>query len=180
MMNITGNTNNNSIFFVRGDSGIQSLHQLKGEKIAFVSPMGAGGYVAPRATLYKAGVETKSEAKEQFTKNLTSSLHKVLLGDVKAGTMCHINYKLMSKRVNTGELKVIAKSDDYPDAVIGIRHDLPDSLRDEISNIIIAMDSEVQGRKILDDMQDMRILKFVAYNAKSEEITQQLLKTGHF
>ena len=44
MENITGRTTSRSKLFVKSDSGINSIADLKGKKIAYVSPMGAGGY----------------------------------------------------------------------------------------------------------------------------------------
>lgn len=180
MVNLDGSLTARSVLFVRVDSGIDNLQQLRGEKVAFVAPMGAGGYLAPRAAFYKAGVKTKTETNEQFTKNLSSSIHKVLLGDVKAGTMCGLNFELMSKRMETGDLKIIASSDEYPENVFGIRSDLSRDLREQLANIIVGMDADPEGRRVLDQMRGMKILKFVAYDDKVEGITKQLLKTGEF
>lgn len=180
MMNLDGSIYSSSVMFVRSDSGVSSLKDLKGEKVAFVAPMGAGGYLAPRAAFYKAGIKTKQETNEQFTKNLSTSIHKVLLGDVKAGAMCGLNYNLMSKRVEMGDLKIIAKSDNYPEHVFGIRADLPAKLRTQISKIMVGMDTDKKGRQILDKMRGMKIEKFVAYDKAAEEQTKKLLQAGKF
>ncbi len=180
MMNLDGSIYSNSVMFVRKDSGIDSLQQLKGEKIAFVAPMGAGGYLAPRAAFYDAGIQTKVDTEEKFTKNLTSSVHKVLLGDVKAGTMCGLNYKLMSERIKTGDLKIIASSADYPENVFGIRADLPAALKKQISEVMIGMDKDINGRKILDGMKGMKIKKFVKYDPETEHTTRALRKSADF
>lgn len=180
MMNLNGSVYSQSVMFVRSDSGITSLKQLKGQKVAFVAPMGAGGYLAPRAAFYNAGIKTKRDTKESFTKNLTSSIHKVLLGDVKAGTMCGLNYKLMSERVKMGDLKVISTSDDYPENVFGIRSDLPKKLRAQISDIIVGMNEDKKGREILTAMNGMKIQKFVSYDNTTENQTKKLLKDGEF
>jgi phosphonate transport system substrate-binding protein len=180
MMNLNGTIVSKSVMFVRNDSGIDNLEQLKGEKVAFVAPMGAGGYLAPRAAFYKAGIKTQIDTKEEFTKNLSSSIHKVLLGDVKAATMCGLNFKLMSKRMETGDLKIIASSGDYPENTFGIRADLPQALREKLTSVIIGMDSDSQGRAVLDQMAGMKILKFVPYDDNTEKITEGLLREGEF
>ena len=180
MQNLKGSITSNSVIFVRSDSGIDSIQDLKGEKLAFVSPMGAGGYLAPRAQFYKEGIKTRTDTEEKFTKNLSSSLHKVLLGDVKAGTMCGLNYQLMSQRIETGDLKIISTSSDYPENVMGAHPDMPKELREQIIDVVIDMDSDSQGKKVLSDMQSMKILKFVAYDTKTERITKILLDDGEF
>ncbi|MDH5446962.1 MAG: phosphate/phosphite/phosphonate ABC transporter substrate-binding protein [Gammaproteobacteria bacterium] len=180
MMNLENSIYSKSVMFVRSNSGIDNLSQLKGEKVAFVAPMGAGGYLAPRAAFYKAGIQTKTETQELFTKNLTSSIHKVLIGDAKAGTMCGLNYNLMSKRVKMGDLKIIASSGKYPENVFGIRSDLSGDLARQLSNVIVGMDTDAKGRKILNKMRGMKILKFVKYSEKVETQTEKLLKIGKF
>ena len=180
MSNIDDSVFSRSVLFVRSDSGIEKLKELKGEKVAFVSPVGAGGYLAPRASFYKAGIKTKTQTDEEFTLNLTSSLHKVLLGDVKVGTMCSINYKLMSQRMNIGELKVISESEKYPEALFGARTDLPEDLKKDIAKIMIEMHEDEEGKKILSPLKALKIKKFVAYDEGIEQYTQSLIKEGEF
>ncbi|MDH5360402.1 MAG: phosphate/phosphite/phosphonate ABC transporter substrate-binding protein [Gammaproteobacteria bacterium] len=175
MINLDGTSTSKSVLFVRNDSGINKLSDLKGEKVAFVAPMGAGGYLAPRAEFYQHGIKTTSETNEEFTKNLSTSIHKVLIGDVKAGTMCGLNFRLMSKRMETGDLKIISETDKYPENVFGARNDLDSKLRQQIITIITGMSETDSGKLILKDMQDMKILDFVTYDEKIEDITRDLM-----
>lgn len=180
MENINGSTTSTSDIFVRSDSGITSIKQLKGKSIAFVSPMGAGGYLAPRALMYTKGIETKNQTKEVFTKNLSNSIHKVLLGEIKAGTMCGVNYKLMGKKINTGELKIIGHSSPYPENIIAARSNLDSALLDKFKQIVVAMPDNPEGKKVLDLMRGMKIQRFLAYDNKSEAITKKLLDEAKF
>jgi phosphonate transport system substrate-binding protein len=177
MQNLNGNVTSRSVVLVRKDSGIKNLDQLKGEKVAFVSPMGAGGYLAPRAQFYQAGIKTKTDVQEEFTKNLSTSLHKVLLGDVKAATMCGLNYRLMSVKIETGELEIIGTSDDYAEDVVGARASLPATEREQIARVLFDMDKNEAGRRILTAMEELKIQKFIPYDAKkTETITRRLLQ----
>lgn len=180
MENISGLTTSTSDIFVRADSDIKNVEQLKGKSIAFVSPMGAGGYLAPRSYLYSKGVKTKSQTKEVFTKNLSNSIHQVLLGEVNAGTMCGVNYRLMGKKVNTGELKVIGNSASYPENVIAARSKIDKKLMDKFKQVIISMPDTVEGQKVLQLMHSMKIRRFLPYDIKSESITKNLLEVAEF
>lgn len=171
---------NQAILIARTDSKIKSLKDLKGEKIAFISPMASGGYLAQRAKFYDAGVKTKTETQEIFTKNLTTSLHKVILGDVKAAGMCGISFKLMSKRMETGELQKIGMSETFAENAFGAHPKLPAKLREQISMTIINMDKTEGGKKILDGMKNMKIQKFIKYNPETEKLTRKLLKKAEF
>ena len=180
MENISGSITSTSDIFVRSDSHINSVEQLKGKSIAFISPMGAGGYLAPRAYMYNKGLQTKSQTKEIFTKNLSNSIHKVLLGEINAGTMCGVNYKLMSKKIDMGELKIIGKSSPYPENVIAARKDINALLLNKFKQVVIAMPNSKEGRKVLDSMHSMKIKRFLPYDAKSELLTKELLGNAKF
>ena len=178
MQNITGKTTSRSEIFVRRDSGIASVDDLENKNIAYVSPMGAGGYLAPRAYLYEEGLQSGVETQESFTKNLSNSIHGVLLGDYDAGTMCGVNYELMSKKTATGELKVIAVSEDYPDNVIGAHSDLSPEQVARFRRIVLDMTDDPEGRQILRKMHRMKIQRFVDYDERVEDITRKLLEKG--
>lgn len=180
MQNIDGKVTSKSKIFVRSDSGINKLAQLKGKSLAFISPVGAGGYLAPRAYLYAHHIHVKEDAKEVFTKNLSTSLHKVLLGDVAAGAMCGVNFRLMKEKIDTGELKTIAVSDDYPENVIAARKQLSPDLVKRFQQVVIDMSDTVKGRQALAKMHSMKIQRFIAYDARIEKITEKLLKQGEF
>ena len=178
MQNLDGSIMSKSVIFTRGDSGINNLQDLKSKNMAFVSPAGAGGYLAPRALFQKEGLNTKKDLNESFTKNLTSSIHKVLLGDVNAATMCGLNYKLMSKKINTGELKIIASSEDYPENIIGIRPGVSKSIKSKIADIIINMPNDDEGKKVLIGMKGMKIKSFVKPSNKTLQRTKELISTA--
>ena len=173
MQNIDGKVTSRSEIYVRADSGIESAEQLKGKRIAFVSPISADGYLAPRAHLYKSGV---TDSVEIFTKNLSNSLHQVLLGDVEAGTMCGVNYRLMSKKVDTGELKIIDVSDEYPENLIAARASLEPTLLSRIRDIITGMDKTFAGRAVLEQMRSMKIQRFLFYDPAFAAMTGKLLE----
>lgn len=180
MQNLNGKVLNTSVVFVRTDSGVQDLKQLKGEKMAYISRMGSGGYLAPRALLYKEGVQAADDVKEEFTQNISSSVHKVLLGDAKAGTMCGITYKLISEKIDTRELSIIATTDEYPEELVAARPDLPPATLKVVTQTLLEISQSDAGRKILADMRALRIEKFVPYDAKvAEPVTRKLLKQAH-
>ena len=180
MENITGAITSATEIFVRSDSDIKTVEQLKGKSVAFVSPMGAGGYLAPRSYLYSKGVRTKEHVTEVFTENLSNSIHQVLLGEINAGTMCGVNFRLMGQKIDTGELRIIGKSSPYPESVVAARHDLAPELRDKIMKIIIAMSENQEGQKILQNMSGMKVKRFIPYDVQSELLTKQLLTVAEF
>ena len=176
MKNILGETTSRSEIFVRKDSEIQTLEQLRGKNIAYVSPMGAGGYLAPRAYLMSHNIKSGQDVEERFTKNLSSSIHNVLLEDSNAGTMCGVNFKLMSKKIDMGELRVLAVSDPYPENVIAARASLDAQAIEAFRQAVLGMEDDPAGRAIMADMQTMKIQAFIPYDPAIEKITEKLLR----
>ncbi len=176
MENIDGKVTSRSEIFVRRDSGITRLADLKGRSIAFVSPLGAGGYLAPRAYLAKLGLATGRDVQPTFTRNLANSIHQVLLGDVEAGTMCGVNFKLMQRKLDTGELMVIGRTEAYPENLIAARRDLDSTLVGRFRDAVLEMSKTAAGRQVLAQMQRMKIRRFVPYDPAVEAITRRLLQ----
>lgn len=179
MKNITGKTTSSSEIFVKRNSGINHIADLKGKRIAYISPMGAGGYLAPRAHLYKAGLKSGIDTVEVFTKSLSNSIHGVLLGDYEAATMCGVNYKLMSTKIETGELKVLTVSNSYPENVVGARAGLSPKLIEKFRNTLIGIADKPDGKALLNDMHSMKIKSFVSYDESMEDMTKSLISAGH-
>jgi len=176
MVNLDGKTTSRSEMFVRSDSGIHDINDLKGKRIAYVSPMGAGGYLAPRAFLRSHGVKSGENIDEVFTRNLSSSIHKVLLKDIEAASMCGVNFRLMGEKVQTGELTVIAVSDAYPENLIAARSGLDPGLVERFAETVIRMADTPEGSEVLTDMASMKVKRFVPYDPSVEKITRAMLE----
>ncbi|GEM_PF-972320 len=176
MQNLDGKTTSRSEIFVRSDSGISDISDLKGKQIAFISPMGAGGYLAPRAYLRSHGVKSGDEVDETFTRNLSTSIHKVLLKETGAASMCGVNFRLMGEKVDTGELKIIAASDEYPENLIAARADLDPKQVGRFRQIIVTMQDDPEGFGVLTGMTAMKIRRFLPYDPAMEDITRKLLE----
>ncbi len=176
MQNIKGEIVSRSEIFVRADSDIGGLGDLKNRRIAFVSPLGAGGYMAPRAAIQSAGLVGNQDVEEVFTKNLTNTLHGVLLGEYDAGAMCGGNYFLMSQKIDTGELRVLAVSERYPENLIAARTGVSGALISRFREAVLSMKSDPKGREVLQAMHSMKIRNFVPYDPAVENMTRVLLE----
>ena len=178
MINLRGSHVSNSEIFVRADSGIHSLDDLRGRRIAYVSPIAAGAYLAPRAYLYEKGIESGTETEEVFTQNQSNSIYGVLLGDYDAAALCGVRYQLMSEKVNTGDLRVIGVSFEYAENLIAARPELPESLLEEFAFIGAGMIDDPEGREVLKGMRTMKIQSFAPYDPAVEAITRRQMEVS--
>ena len=68
--------------YVRKDSGIKSLQDVKGKKVAFVDPSSSSGYIYPGAMLVNAGLNLDKDISYQFSGGHDKSLQLLLNKDV--------------------------------------------------------------------------------------------------
>lgn len=174
--NLKGSIMTRSAVFVHTRSGVNSLQDLRAKKVAFVNPTSLGGYIAPRALLRKNGIAGDQDVQEIFTKNLSSSLHKTLLGDVAAGSMCSLKLKLMSRKIEIGDLKNIAYTDEYPENLIGARKGLSEQTMITVTEAFHALHATDAGQKVIKGMKPMKIKKFVPYDSRIIDVVRKLSK----
>jgi ABC-type phosphate/phosphonate transport system substrate-binding protein len=96
-----------------------------------------------------------------------------------SATMCGLNYKLLSKKIDTGELRIIGTSDDYPENILGAHPAFSNEDREKITDIIVNMHNDAQGREVLKAMEDMKVKDFVKYNKEVEVVTEKLLREAN-
>ncbi len=94
--------------------------------------------------------------------------------------MCGVNYQLMKKKIDTGELKIIASSGHYPENVLASRTGFEHELLIKIKKIVITMPDSEEGQAVLKAMQKMKIKRFIPYDPAIENLTKELLKSGEF
>lgn len=180
MQNIKGNWYSNSIIFVRADSKIKSLKQLKGKKVSFLGKASPGGYLAPKAVMENKGLHTKNELEEYFTMNVGTSIYNVLLGKTEAAATCDVMFSLFSRKIDTGELKIIGRSDIYPESVIVANSKIAKDLVEKFKKAIIEMKDDPEDAKVFDSLYDLKIGRFIPYNKKTVDIIEKLKRDARF
>ena len=78
----TGKPGYTAELYVRKDSGIKSLQDVKGKKVAFVDPSSSSGYIYPGAMLVNAGLNLDKDISYQFSGGHDKSVQLLLNKDV--------------------------------------------------------------------------------------------------
>lgn len=83
------------LIIARRGSGIRSLTDLRGKRLAFVDPLSTGSYELPRLELAKAGIVHLDEflGRVVFVHNHDAAIEAVLLGDVDAAAVASLYYE---------------------------------------------------------------------------------------
>ncbi len=80
-----GKTAYTARFYVRKDSGIQRVEDLRGKTVAFVDPASSSGYIYPMVLLIKQGLVRDRDPKSFFKEALFSGTHEAALRAVLQG-----------------------------------------------------------------------------------------------
>ena len=124
----------NLITIVRKDSGINSMADLKGKKVAHTSASSNSGNLAPRALFPEQGLVPDVDYKVFYSGKHDQSILGVFNGDYDAAPVASDVYDRMvaAGRVDGSILKVIYRSPRFPTSAFGYAHNLKPELAKKI------------------------------------------------
>ena len=141
------------VIFVRKDSGIRTVRQMKGKRLALVARATTAGYLFPSIFLRRAGVRNP----ETFFKEIYyAGAHEGTIDDVldrKADVGVSKNtvynrFAAENPRVDR-DLVILGKSDDVPENALALRQGIEDSVKRKLVDALIAMHADPEGAKVL-------------------------------
>ncbi|MDK2855810.1 MAG: hypothetical protein PWQ86_1023 [Bacillota bacterium] len=132
-------------------SGITSLSQLQGRRVAFVDPKSASGYAFPRYLLKKAGVEPDRDIEGLFLGTHNKVIEAVLARAVDAGATYSEAWDMARQKglPVDSELRIIAKTEPIPKDVIAARAGLPSELIELLKHSFINLKDTPPGKELL-------------------------------
>jgi phosphonate transport system substrate-binding protein len=148
------------LIFVRQDSNISKLEELRGKTVAFDEPLSAVGYLLPKMMLTEKGLKPVPASTPWglngvgylFAERDENTMQWVLSGRVTAGAMDHQRYPTEAGR-RIGELRILEKTPTVPRHIVGARAYIPEQRLNRIKEILMRMDLSEEGRKILRDLE---------------------------
>jgi phosphonate transport system substrate-binding protein len=158
------------------DSPIQSLQELQGKEVAFVTPDGFTGYWLPMDALLRAKVDVKVV----FTGNQEASSAQLRINKVAAAG---VNSSVMARygRRENFEYRALWTSDIYQDLCIMANPKVPREKVAAVRAALVAMTNDPEGRKVLQDGADLlkmnSDLGFVAADDREYDNYRKFYKT---
>jgi phosphonate transport system substrate-binding protein len=136
-----------SRIFVRKDSGIASLEQLRGKTIAFVDPISSSGYMYPLDVFSRAGLVDDRDGAERFFKRIyfaggdEQAVRAVLNRFVDAAGVGQFAWSLLRPE-ERDQVRFIAESDPIPSHAVVVRRGLDRDLATRLQQALVGLDRE--------------------------------------
>jgi len=148
---------------VRADSGITSVKQLNGKKIAFVDPSSTSGFLLPSKVLKEAGVVPRDTV---FAQRHDSVITMVYQGQVDAGATFYTPEEegkiqdarrlVLTQFPNVEkEIKILALTDEIPNDPIVVRKDLPPEIVETTVSALLKYMQTKEGKEVFHDLYGM-------------------------
>lgn len=136
---------------VKADSDMESLEDLKGKKIATLSPNSASGYIYPVAEMKDLGIDPLTDCTLTTINDIPSEITAVLNGQQDA---CFVfqgaRYVFASKFSDYDlfkDLKVLYLTEgDIPNDAIAVQPSMDDELKDKIKEVFLNMADDEEGK----------------------------------
>ena len=139
---------------VRADSRLNELTDLKGKKIATLSPNSASGYIYPVAEMKDAGVDPTTEATLTTVNDIPSEITAVLNGQMDAAFVFEGARNVFASSFADNdlfkELKVLYLTEgDIPNDAIAVQPKMDDALKKEIKDVFLNMKDDEEGAEAM-------------------------------
>jgi len=140
-----GKTDYHSIIVVNVNSGIKTLADLKGKSFAFVDPASTSGNLMPRKILIENGIDPEKDFSNYYYAGTHNAAeYAISNGKVDAAADSDNSY---DKMIAEGEIDpnvniIIYKSEAIPGSPIAVRGDLPEELKERITQALVNMDEQ--------------------------------------
>ncbi len=148
-----------SVIFTSRNSGIKRLEALKGKTIVFEDADSTSGYLMPKLFLQKRGF--KLTEKGRFDPNSAASdigytfarsqdrlVDAVLSQQSAAGAFSNDDFAALDDKKKS-EITELALTDRLPRHLVSVRSDLAPALVASLEKVLLSMDDDAEGRKIL-------------------------------
>lgn len=165
-VSLDGTSTYHGYLFVRKDSGIKSVKEMKNKKMAFVDKSTTAGYLFPLSYLKGNGITDTNHffSETFFTGSHDAAIIAVLERKADVGAAKHDVYDRVKRhdpRVNS-ELTVLAESPRVPSNGLLVRSGLSESIKGKLKSVLLGLHTTPDGKIVL---QQFGALKFIETTA---------------
>ena len=148
-VNNDGVSSYHGLIFVRKDSGIKGIKEMRGKVFAFVDKATTAGYILPLGYFKENGIEDyKSYFKETyFTGTHEDAIKDVIDGKADVGAAKNTVFERMiaEERRVAENLTVLEKSPDVPENGLAVSRTMDPTLAENIKSVLLTMHNDPKG-----------------------------------
>lgn len=171
---------------VQVKSGINSLADLSGKKIAFADAFSASGYLYPMKLLEEKNVKP---GKIVYAGGHKKAVEMVYNGEVDAAATYHSRPSTegmdMDARSELSKkypdiflkVKILALTDKIPNGPVAFRADLPEDIKAKLTDELLSFSRTVEGRQVLFNLYNMTGLE-PASDSEYDPVGQAVKSVG--
>jgi phosphonate transport system substrate-binding protein len=148
-----------SLIFTSKESKVKRLDDLRGKIIAFEDPGSTSGYLLPKLFLLKKGFSvtekpdlgSKVSSREIgyiFGNTSKDMVNLVLQEKVAAGAFSTDDHAGLEHKSKT-LISILSETESVPRHLVSVRKDLPEPVVKHLKEILLSMDQNEEGQKIL-------------------------------
>lgn len=163
--------------YTRKDSGIDSMEDLKGKRVAHTSPTSNSGNQAPRALFPKMGVVPGEDYEVVYSGSHDQSMLGVVAGDYDAAPVASEVVERMAERglYDPDEVKIIYESKPFPTTSYTYAHDLDPALVEKIKEAFFTF--KLEGTALGKEFSN--VSKFIPIDYKEDwDVIRQIQKAN--
>ena len=153
-----------SLIFTKRNSEINRLEDLRGKTFAFEDPESTSGHFLPRHFLTRKGFKFADKSRFDpytsptdigylFANSQEKVIEWVLSKKVAAGAFSDDDYARLDEKKRS-EITILAETERLPRNLVSVRKDFAPALTDRLGKILLSMNEDDQGRKILQKTDD--------------------------
>ncbi|NTV64822.1 MAG: phosphate/phosphite/phosphonate ABC transporter substrate-binding protein [Oscillochloris sp.] len=153
-----------SIIFTRADSGVQTLADLRGQRLAFEQPSSTTAFFLPTVALIDAGLQPVALQQPDdsfpadavgylFSESDTNTIQWVISGKVVAGATSNQDYRDIPAETRQ-QLRVLYETPPVPRQLVLTRAGMAPQLRERIADLLIALGDQPEGARIREAFEE--------------------------
>ncbi|MCL4745951.1 MAG: phosphate/phosphite/phosphonate ABC transporter substrate-binding protein [Burkholderiaceae bacterium] len=160
------------------DSPIKSVADLKGKRVAHVSPSSNSGDTAPRVLFAALGIKPGTDYEIVFSGKHDNSIMGVVNKDYDAAPVANNVVDRMRERglFKKEDLRVVYESRPFPRTAFGVAHDLAPELQEQIRQAFITFD--FKASKLAKEFKDSKAFIKIDYAQDWKNIRDIQKATG--
>ena len=152
-VNLDNSSTYHGYILVRKDSGIKTVADMRGKRMAFVEKATTAGYIFPMALLREKGIMDIDRffSETFFTGSHDAAVIAVLNGKADVGAAKHSMYNWVKKenpRIEK-ELSIIARSPSVPSNGLCVRNTLDTGLQNKLKQALLKLGQDPADKAVL-------------------------------